>query len=101
MPEKSSQWLPLIISLIAGFFALKQIRINNITNARLKWLDGLKILVSDFFSEYFIFILRQEVEKGIDHIQSLGKTNQKADFFLEKIPENTLGHLKIISAKHE
>lgn len=38
--------VPLIVAGIAGYFAIVQIRINNITNARLKWLDRLKELLS-------------------------------------------------------
>jgi hypothetical protein len=43
-----SNWTPIIVVLLTGLIAIHQIRVNNITNARIKWLQNLKTLLTDF-----------------------------------------------------
>ena len=61
-----SQWFPIFFVFIAGFFALHQIRSNNITNARIKWLDNLKLSVADFFSEATGLLMKEGVARAIN-----------------------------------
>lgn len=46
-----NQYLPLIIVIIAGFFALIQVRLNHIANYRLKWIEGFRNAISTLISE--------------------------------------------------
>ena len=67
------RWLPLIVAILTGIFALSQVRSNNITNARIKWLENLKQVLTDFISECAIYQIKEGVSKGIE--QSCQNTN--------------------------
>ena len=43
------QWLPILGVIIAGIFALYQMKMNAITNIRLKWLDEFKQDISELY----------------------------------------------------
>src|SRR4051812_4807353 len=95
------QWLPLIIVFVAGSLALHQIRVNNITNARIKWLDNLKQLISEFFSEAATILLKEGLVVEIDR-----KRAEKKDLlnyvesFSDEMRKSIVGHLKVIGIKH-
>lgn len=59
MNEEITRRLPLLVASLTGFIALYQIRSNNITNARIKWLENLKQVLTDFISESMIFQLKE------------------------------------------
>lgn len=93
--------LPLLAVFIAGSLALNQIRANNITNARIKWLENLKQLVSDFFSECTILILKEGVSDAINKRRELAPTDPTVQAYYDKINESIIDHLKIIESKHD
>lgn len=45
------QYLPLFIAIIAGLFAIIQVRLNHNANYRLKWIEGFRNAVSLLLSE--------------------------------------------------
>lgn len=96
-----TQWLPLLAAFVAGTFALLQIRSNNITNARIKWLEDLKLVLADFFSECTTLQLKQGVAKGAREEQMKDKINENVVTYLNKLHESIIEHLKIIDAKHD
>ena len=101
MYEKFIQWLPILVVFIAGAFALHQIRSNNITNARIKWLENLKQIISDFFSECAILQLKWGLLQRIDEESKLTTTNQNIQSFYDKINDSIIDNLKIIESKHD
>jgi hypothetical protein len=101
MYEKFTQWLPLIIAFVAGSFTLYQIRLNNITNARIKWLENFKQLLSEFFSETAILQIKTGVSRGLDEKKVMHAGNEKINPIQNKITESILEHLKIIESKHD
>jgi hypothetical protein len=100
MNEEITRWLPLLVASLAGFFALWQIRSNNITNARIKWLENLKQILTDFISESTVFQLKEGVNKGLDERKQIAKISETAQAYLDKITESIFEHLKIIESKH-
>lgn len=100
MIDKLTMWLPLALSLIAGVSALTQIRSNNITNARIKWLENLKQLLSDLLSESITLQLKEGVSKGVDERGMKEKISSSAQAYIDKINESIIEHLKTIEAKH-
>lgn len=101
MQEDLTKWLPLIAVVITGFFALKQIRTNNITNARIKWLEVVKTLITDFFAESSILTIKKGVEKHINKMRSIGHNPNDAEAFAKEVGNDTLDHLKIIEIKYD
>lgn len=95
--EKILKWLPLLIAFIAGFFALHQIKSNNITNARIKWLKAFKQIITDFFSESSVIQIKEGVVKGISK-------NENLDDRLQQINDNLtisyFEHLRAITSKY-
>jgi len=100
MNEEITRWLPLLVASLAGTFALWQIRSNNITNARIKWLENLKQVLTDFISESTIFQLKEGVSKGIVVKSQIVGLSETEHSYLNKITESTPEHLKIIESKH-
>lgn len=98
---KYIHWLPLIIAFIAGSFALIQIRVNNITNARLKWLDSLKNHLADFNSEVFKLSMNKAVVKKIDELEAAGSKSETAENFAKTVNAGLIDHLKIIQHKFD
>lgn len=92
-------WLPLIGVIIAGSFAIAQIRLNNITNSRIKWLDGLKALIADFNSEVFRLSLNKSVVKRIDSLKEQGYSSNLADDFASTVNNGLVKQLKVIQYK--
>lgn len=101
MTFEITHWLPLIATLIAGIFALSQIRANNITNARIRWLENLKNLVTDFLAESKTLQLKRGVNKGILNRGVGEKMPEAVTQSLNKINESVFDHLKLIEAKHD
>ena len=100
MYQKLVQWLPLIIASIGALTALHQIRSNNITNARIRWLENFKYLLSDFVSECTALIIEDGVskafnEKGDEYINEVAKS------YYTKIIERVVDHLKVIESNHD
>jgi hypothetical protein len=100
MNEEITRWLPLLVTTVAGIFALSQIRSNNITNSRIKWLENLKQVLTDFISESTILQLKEGVSKGIAVSSQIVKVSETTQAYLDKINESTLEHLKVIESKH-
>lgn len=100
MNEEITRWLPLLVATLAGFFALFQIRANNITNARIKWLENLKQVLTDFITESTIFQLKEGISKGIEQSNQNDKLPESTKLYLNKINESTIEHLKIIECKY-
>lgn len=101
MNEEITRWLPLLATLVAGIFALSQIRSNNITNARIKWLENLKQVLTDFLSECFILQMKEGLSKGINERGEKAKIPETSMAYLNKINESTIEHLRIIESKHD
>jgi hypothetical protein len=101
MEIKIIQWIPLIVAFTAGGFALRQIRSNNITNARIKWLDNLKQILTDFFSECAILQLKQGLIIGIDEQYQTSPMEDSIRSYYSRIAESTFEHLKLVSSKYD
>lgn len=101
MNQEIIKWLPLVVVMVAGFFALAQIKSNNITNARIKWLENLKQVLTDFISESSSFQLKEGVSIGIAKNNPDIEISAFAQSFLNKITESTIEHLKTIACKHD
>ncbi len=101
MNEEITRWLPLLVVTLAGVFALSQIRSNNITNARIKWLENLKQVLTDFITESTVFQLKEGVSKGIEQSNQKDKISENTKLYLNKIIESTIEHLKIIECKYQ
>jgi len=50
-PSIIVQYLPLFLTLMAGIFAIYQLRLNHNANYRLKWIEGFRNAVSILISE--------------------------------------------------
>jgi hypothetical protein len=100
MNDEITRWLPLLVASLTGVFALLQIRSNNITNARIKWLENLKQVLTDFISESTIFQLKEGVSRGIEQSSQLIKPSENTQVYLNKINESIIEHLKIIESKY-
>lgn len=100
MNEEITRWLPLLVVTLAGVFALSQIRSNNITNARIKWLENLRQVLTDFITENTAFQLKQGISKGIEQSNQKDKIPDSTKLYLNKITESTIEHLKIIECKY-
>lgn len=100
MNEEITRWLPLLIASLTVFFALYQIRSNNITNARIKWLENLKQVLTDFISESTIFQLKEGVSRGIEQSSQIIIPSETTKVYLNKINESIIEHLKTIESKH-
>jgi hypothetical protein len=100
MDKEIIPWLPLLVTLVAGIFALFQIKSNNITNARLKWLDNLKQVLTDFLSECTILQLKEGVSKGIKEIGLENNISSTTLDYLKRLDESIIEHLKIIESKY-
>lgn len=101
MNQEITRWLPLLVVTVAGFFALSQIKSNNITNARIKWLENLKQVLTDFISESSSFQFKEGISIGISKNNPKAEISEYAQSFLNKITESTIDHLKIIESKHD
>ena len=101
MNQEITRWLPLLVVTVAGFFALSQIKSNNITNARIKWLENLKQVLTDFISESSSFQFKEGISVGISKNNPKAEISEYAQSFLNKITESTIDHLKIIESKHD
>ena len=91
------KWLPLIVTFVAGAFALLQINTNNITNARIKWLETFKQILSDFFSESMILQLKDGVTKGI---KSDTGPQLRLQNINDRLTESYFEHLKVLVMKY-
>jgi hypothetical protein len=100
MNEEITRWLPLLATLIAGIFALFQIRSNNITNARIKWLENLRRIFTEFLSECMILQFEEGLAKQITAQDASTKVGDSTLAYLNKINESYLEHLKIIDSKY-
>lgn len=100
MNEEISRWLPLLTAILAGIFALSQIRSNNITNARIKWLENLKQLLTEFLSECMVLQLSEGLKKGLAEKNPNEPVSDSMKTYLNKINESTFDKLKIIESKH-
>jgi hypothetical protein len=100
--SKIIQWLPLIIAFVAGSFALYQIRSNNITDSRLKWLDNLKQVITDFISEITTVQLKNGILTDINERRgtSNATTSQNVTEYFNTLTESIIEHLKIVEAKY-
>jgi hypothetical protein len=96
-----SNWVPVIAAFIAGFFALTQIRANNITNSRIRWLENLKNILSEFTSECTVLTIEEGVSKTIKYRQSINESSEEADGFLKNANNKIIDRLKTISIKHD
>lgn len=91
-------WLPLLIAIVVGIFALWQIKSNNITNARIKWLDNIKQLFTDFLGECIAFQTKIGLSlKTNSYNKSILTDNQTS--FLHEIHVSLLDHFKTIESK--
>lgn len=83
------EWLPFA-TVVAGWFALRQIRLNNITNARIKWLETLRQTLADFISEVTSLSLIIGVDRGIDELKRNGEFSGNPSVrsvFTEELPK--------------
>ncbi len=101
MKDEIVKWVPVLVVFIAGFFALYQIKTNNITNARLKWLEGLKLLIAEFFSEVTDLMLKDALSRAIDLRRQDDPKNEKNNLDYEKLNFEIAGKLHIINLKHD
>ncbi len=101
MSDNVTKWIPLLVVILAGIFALFQIRSNNITNARIKWLENLKQLVADFLSELTILQLKESMSKAINLRGETERIPQEAADFSSKLSQSIIDHLKFIELKHD
>ena len=95
-----SQWLPIFVVFIAGFFALHQIRSNNITNARIKWLDNLKLSVADFFSEATGLLMKEGVARAINLRRQNEPNKEQHQLDYDKMNYSVMEHLQTIELKY-
>ncbi|HMG81460.1 MAG TPA: hypothetical protein VK559_00360 [Ferruginibacter sp.] len=96
-----TDWLPLIIVFAAGGLTLQQIRSNNITNSRIKWLENLKQLTSEFFSECTTLIIKEGISGAIDRLRKTIAIPDNAESYYSKITDSLIDHLKIVNLKHD
>lgn len=94
------KWSPLLGVIIAGSFAIFQIKANNVTNARIKWLDNLKQVVTDFLSEGAIIQLKHGIQKEIDERGVENEISKDAKDFSLQLIKDLLEHLKLIELKY-
>ena len=66
-------FLPILITILAGFLALFQVKANIISSARIEWAQNLRKVISSFLSEVMIinFTLRRTLDLHDD-----GKTDE-------------------------
>jgi hypothetical protein len=95
------QWAPLIVALIAGLFALMQIRLNNITNARIRWLDALRQLVADFSSEVISLSIKMGVISHVDALRESGHHSNLAEEFTKALNGEKIPQLQRIQLKYD
>ncbi|HTN21186.1 MAG TPA: hypothetical protein VL125_11955 [Pelobium sp.] len=93
-------WLPLLIALLTGGFALVQIRSNNITNSRIRWLENLKHLVSDFSAECAILQMKEGISMGVNERRKSNPTNKDIQSQYDRINESTVDVLRNIELKY-
>ncbi|TXJ29036.1 MAG: hypothetical protein E6Q24_04990 [Chitinophagaceae bacterium] len=94
-------WFPLLGVIIAGYFAVLQIRLNNITNARIKWLDTLKEQLAGFNSEIFELTMNKAVVKTIEELESQGLHSDQAGAFADAVGNGLIDQLKKIQHKFD
>ena len=87
MNQEITRWLPLLVVTVAGFFALSQIKSNNITNARIKWLENLKQVLTDFISESSSFQFKEGISVGISKNNPKAEISEYAQSFLKEVLE--------------
>jgi hypothetical protein len=51
MELKLEYIIPILVALIAAVITLWQIKLNNITSSRIKWIESMRLLVSDYCIE--------------------------------------------------
>jgi hypothetical protein len=95
-----SKWLPIFVVFIAGFFALHQIKANNITNARIKWLDNLKLLVADFFSEATGLLMKEGVSRSLDLRRKYEPNKEQHQLDYDKMNYSVMEHLQAVELKY-
>lgn len=93
-------WLPLLIALLTGGFALVQIRSNNITNSRIRWLENLKQLVSDFSAECAILQMKEGMSMAINERRRSNPTDKDIQQHYDRINESTVDVLRNIELKY-
>ncbi|HTB99400.1 MAG TPA: hypothetical protein VK705_01835 [Ferruginibacter sp.] len=86
-------------TLAAGIFALWQIRSNNITNAKLRWLDNFKTVVSEFLSEGSTLVFKSNVCSGLfEKIKT--HPNEEAEKYANKLHQELLEDIKMVDLKY-
>lgn len=100
MHENLASITTIIAALVTGFLAVNQIRINNITNARLKWLEDLKKLVTDFYSDCSVLSVNSGILKGFDYSTDKKRDDKLREFQHDFIKE-IVGLVKKIDNKYE
>ncbi len=95
MTENIVKWLPLIVALVAGIFALSQVKSNNITNARLKWLEQFKQIITEFLAESTMIQLKE----GVTSITGSDADKQYFRDLNNKLIDSYYEHLRNIQAK--
>lgn len=96
--DSSTYWLGPVATffaaigatLIGSIFALKQLRTNNITNARLKWLENLKRLFSEFIISAQFIANGRHIVNAIEKAfaKDLTKLNEERSKMLYKFIEH-------------
>lgn len=97
----SDRAIILYVAFIAGFFALAQIKANNITNARIRWLENFRTLISDFFAECTIVLMKKGIEKGIEEESRITEKTESIKAFLNRINESKIEHLRVVNLKYD
>jgi len=55
-PALLAAFAAIIVAIIGAYFALKNIKTNNVINARINWLNQLKGYIADFISKQFTLL---------------------------------------------
>lgn len=89
-------WLALVIAILTGLFTIYQVRYNNITNSRIKWLDNFKQLISNFFSECLSLTMKMAfLQKNYGELY-LQPTGEKMKFDKKENYGSIVEHIKLI-----
>jgi len=90
----------VFVVLLGGFFALTQIRANNITNARIKWFESLRTLLTEFFTASFDLQMKEGVYSGIEERRHLVPITQSTENYLQSIKESSIERLTAFEHKY-
>lgn len=97
--KKQKTWpdylIPILIALLAGIIALYQVKLNNITSARIRWIESLRLIISKYISELDDLNTRiSNVITRVSEGEGLNKVfNEKYDMMRKSIKTiNQLGN---------